>query len=226
MAGFTGFWEAATAFPAVLFGFALVVVAGYWLAVLLGGVGLPGTDAPHGGEGVGSGESGGTGGTGDTGDAAGLRGGLAALGLGGVPVTVTGSLLVAIAWFTSLSGAALFDALWLRVLTLPAALVAAWLGTRLLVAPLRRLAPGEPGISRADFVGRVCTIRTGRVDTGFGQAEVAADDGSTAVVQVRAEGTDAARLMSGSTGLLYDYDPEGEFFRVAPFRLAAPDAGP
>ncbi|MBW1603065.1 DUF1449 family protein [Streptomyces sp. JJ66] len=223
MAGFGGFWDAALAFPAVLFGFALVVVVGYWLAVLLGGAEIPGTDAYEGGEGVGTG---GFGDTGETGDAAGFSGGLAALGLGGVPVTVVISLLVAIAWFTSLSGTALFDAAWLRVLTLPVALLAAWAGTRLLIIPLRRLAPGEVGISRADFVGRVGTIRTGRVGPGFGQAEVAAEDGSTAVVQVRAEGADAAGLKLGSSALLYDYDTEGEFFRVAPFGLGPPDTGP
>ncbi|GAA4678890.1 hypothetical protein GCM10023347_36740 [Streptomyces chumphonensis] len=211
MAGSAGFLDAALAFPAVLFGFALVVVVGYWLAVLLGGAGVPGVDAAEGGEGIGSG---------DIGHSTGFAGGLAVLGLGGAPVAVVLSLLIAIAWFVSLSGTALFAASWQRLLVLPVALLAAWAGTRVLVVPLRRLAPGERGVNRDDFVGRVCTIRTGRVGPGFGQAEVAAEDGSTAVVQVRAEATDAARLMLGSTALIYDYDAEAEFFRVAPFDLA------
>jgi hypothetical protein len=72
--------------------------------------------------------------------------------------------------------------------------------------------------SRQDFVGMTCTVRTGRVDARFGQAEVAARDGSTAVVQVRALGAkDEKPLAAGSTGLLYAYDETGEFFWVAPF---------
>ncbi|MEE1928238.1 DUF1449 domain-containing protein [Streptomyces sp. TRM 70351] len=215
MEGFHGFLDAALAFPAVLFGFALVVVAVYWCAVLLGGAVIPGAEAPHGGEGVGSGGSG----------AHGAGTGLAAFGLGGVPVTVVLSLLTAIAWFVSLAGTALFAGALPRLLTLPCALAAAWWGTRLLLRPLRRLTPAEEDIARSDFTGRVCTIRTGRVGPGFGQAEVAASDGSTALVQVRAAGTDAARLMAGSTALLYHYDAEGEFFHVAPFD-PGPDPGP
>ncbi|WP_219091925.1 OB-fold-containig protein [Streptomyces sp. JJ38] len=211
-----GFLDAASAFPAALFGLALVVVVGYWLAVLLGGWGVPGVGATEGGDGADSG---------DAGHGVGIAGVFAAFGLGGVPVTVTLSLLIVIAWFMSLSGTALFDALWLRVLVLPVAVFLAWAGTRLLIAPLRHLTPREEGVDRADLVGRVCTIRTGHVSARFGQAEVAAEDGSTAVVQVRADGTDAARLMLGSTALVFDYDAEGEFFRVAPFE-STPGAGP
>ncbi|MGW0395072.1 hypothetical protein ACWDYJ_30200 [Streptomyces sp. NPDC003042] len=58
--------------------------------------------------------------------------------------------------------------------------------TRLLVRLLARSAaklfPDEPGPSRLDFVGLTCVIRMGRVDAGFGQAEVTAVDGSSALV--------------------------------------------
>lgn len=198
------FLDAALAFPAVLFSFALVVVAVYWLIVLVGGAEV---DALDGGEGVDSGAS-----------AGGGAGVFAAFGLGGVPVTVVLSLLTVVAWFVSLTGAALFGNPTLRLLVLPVALVAAWAVTGALVRPLRRLAPAEQGISRSDFVGRVCVVRTGRVDSDFGQAEVTADDGSSAVVQVRTDDADATgNLTSGSTALIFDYDAEGEFFRVAPF---------
>lgn len=200
-----GFLSAALAFPAVLFSFALVVVIAYWLIVLVGGAEV---DALDGGEGVDPGAS-----------AGGGAGVFAAFGLGGVPVTVVLSLLTVVAWFVSLTGAALFGNPTLRLLVLPVALVAAWAVTGALVRPLRRLAPAEQGISRSDFVGRVCTIRTGRVDMSFGQAEVAADDGSTALVQVRNDDSTAG-LTLGSSALIFDYDAEGEFFRVAPFDAA------
>jgi hypothetical protein len=72
--------------------------------------------------------------------------------------------------------------------------------------------------SRADFVGRTCVIRTGRVTGAFGQAEVHAEDGSSAIVQVRQAGTDD--LHAGVVALLYEYDPAGEFFWVIPFDIA------
>ncbi|MCU7722277.1 hypothetical protein ODJ79_00960 [Actinoplanes sp. KI2] len=83
-----------------------------------------------------------------------------------------------------------------------------------LIGLLRPTAPD----SLADFVGRTCVIRTGRVTRTFGQAEVHADDGSSAIVQVRQAGADD--LHAGVVALLYEYDPEGAFFWAIPFDIA------
>ncbi|WP_406511181.1 hypothetical protein OG851_01035 [Streptomyces sp. NBC_00161] len=190
------FLVAALGFPAALFSAALIVVVGYWLLVLFGAAEH---DGFHGHA---------------HGDAA---------GAGGVPVAVVASLMIAISWFTSLTGSVLVRRLetpgavrsGLDVAVLAAALLLAWGVTRLLVRRLRGLFPDLPPPSRLDFVGLTCTIRTGSVSTTFGQAEVAAADGSTAVVQVRQHGQD--ELRSGSTALLYAFDEDGEFFWVAPF---------
>lgn len=197
MGDFAAFTRAALAFPAVFFTFALLVVAAYWLLVLLGGAGV---DILDGGEGVDG-----------------------SVGTAGLPVTVTLSLGVLIAWAVSLAGAALTESLPLRAAALALALFAAWAGTRVAVRLARRLLPPERVASRGDFVGRVCVIRTGRVSSDFGQAEVRADDGSTAVVQVRTEETG---LTAGSSALIFDYDADGEFFRVAPFDAALDPYGP
>ncbi|GHF51666.1 hypothetical protein GCM10018790_31940 [Kitasatospora xanthocidica] len=270
MAGVGGFFAAALAFPTALFSFALVVVVGYWLLMLLGGLGF---DALHGGHGVGRhldaghighvGHAGhvgqvghvghgagghgvgghvahgapgghGTDGHGAGGNAGGGHGGNGshtgaghhggvpdALGLGGVPVTVAVSLLVAIAWFVSLAGTVLTSGAPARGGVFAVALVAAWAGTRVLVKPLRRLFPEDRPITRGDFVGRVCVIRTGRVTADFGQAEVTAEDGSTATVQVRTP-TPEPELKAGRTALIYDYDADGEHFLVAPFDPSPP----
>ncbi|GAA3182111.1 MULTISPECIES: hypothetical protein [Streptomyces] len=185
------FLRAALAFPAALFSFALMVVAVYWLLVLLGGVGVHILD-------------GGEGGHAGTDDPTGA----------GLPVTVSLSLGLILAWLVCLAGAALTPEGPVRAATLAAALVVAWAGVRLAGRLARRLLPPEKVASRDDFIGRVCTVRTGRVAADFGQAEVRADDGSTAVVQVR---TDESGLVAGSTALIYAYDADGEFFRVAPF---------
>lgn len=198
------FLHATATFPTVLFSVALVVVVGFWLLVLLGAADHDSFDADV-----------------DT----------DALSLGGVPVSVSASLLIVLSWFLSVTGSILLartgwsDALLhlLGAVLLFASPAASWRLTRALVRPLAKLFPDEPGPSRQDFVGLTCTIRTGRVDGGFGQAEVAARDGSTAVVQVRQ--IDAAPLTLGSTGLLYAYDDAGEFFWVAPFDAALDPRG-
>lgn len=211
------FVRTALAFPTVLFSFALLVVIGFWLLALMGGVSAHG-HAGHGGHG-GHGETG----SHHDGHGHGGEGLLAAAGLDGVPVTVVLSLLTAVAWFVSLAGSALLDGagahgpvrVLLAIVVLAVALVGSWSVTWLLVRPLRRLFPEVRPLSRQDFVGSLCVIRTGRVGTDFGQAEVTAPDGSSAVVQVRQTGEDT--FASGSTALLYEYEPAGEFFWVAPF---------
>lgn len=200
------FLRAALEFPAVLFGSAVLVVIGYWLFVLVGGVGV---DTLDGGEGIGTVTPGTPG-----------AGAWAVWGLHRTPLPVVLSLLISIAWFLSLVVTVMLPGTVLRAAALPLVVAGAWAATRLVVRPLRRLSAREVGVSHAEFVGRVCVVRTGRVDTGFGQAEVAAPDGATALVQVRADAPLAAGLGAGSTALIYAHDAEGGFFRVAPYDAA------
>jgi hypothetical protein len=192
-----GFVEAAVSFPTVVFTPLLVVVIGYWVVVIVGGAD-PDADG-------GSGEAG--------------HGPLAFVGLSGVPISVVFSLLVLFAWFGSLAGAELLAVpLWI---VLVAAIVVAFIVTRFLVVLLARVWPHGPAASRADFLGLTCVIRTGTVTRTFGQAEVHAPDGSSAIIQVRQTGAD--RLTAGSRALLYDVDTDGEFFWVVPADIALPE---
>lgn len=183
-----------TAFLSVL----LVVVVLYWLLAAVGVL------------------------DGDGAEVGGFEGALAGLGLDGVPATVVLSLLTAFSWFACLGGSVLLDGfdlsspatIALGAVVLLVALVVGVLLTRLLAWPLRKLFPNPRQASRNDFVGRPCVIRTGTVTQTFGQAEVTASDGSSAVVQVRQAGQDL--LVAGSTALIFDYDGDGEFFWVAP----------
>lgn len=207
------FFDVAFRFPAALFTFLLVVVIGYWLLVLFGAVELDTGSAL---------ESLGADGDAGAGAGAGLAGILAGLGLGGMPVSVALSLLVAAGWFASLAGGVLLGSLdvdtWalvgLSIVVLAAAAVIAWLIAWLLMLPLRYFFPLGPQSSRHDFVGSVCVIRTRTVTVDFGQAEVTAADGSSAVIQVRKAGDDPLR--AGGRAVIYDYDAKGEFFWVAP----------
>lgn len=203
------FLAAVLGFPTVLFTFSLVVVVAYWVLVLVGGMGLDALDGdvPDGG------------GPSDSG----FAGFLGGIGLGGVPVTVVVSLMIAVAWFLSLSGTALTSGFglstpWIAAISLgvlAAALVGAWLVTSFVVMGLRKALPDARESSIRDFVGRVCVIRTGSVTSDFGQAEITSDDGSASVIQVRQYGDDP--LVSGSTALVYSYDDDGDFFWVSAY---------
>jgi hypothetical protein len=134
------------------------------------------------------------------------------------------SLFTALAWFVGLAGTVLLRRDDLTgavpaIAVLAAALVASALVTRLLMRPLRYMIPEEVLPSRKDFVGRMCVIRTSRVDLTFGQAEVRAADGSAAVIQVRRHGNQPGEeiLKAGSSALIFDYDADGQFFWVMPY---------
>lgn len=206
------FIQASLGFPAVIFTFALIVVIGFWILTLFGGADPDILDADVTDVGT---------------DGGAATGPFAALGLAHVPATVVVSLLITFTWFASLAGTVLLSSLdiptpvvvLLGVGILLAALVVAWALTRALIAPLRRVFRPEVPASRNDFVGRVCVIRTGSVTHDFGQAEVAADDGSTAIVQVRVPeeiAHDPEDFRSGRKALIFDYDAAGEVFLVAP----------
>ncbi len=206
------FFDAVIRFPTVLFSVLLIATVAFWLLVVLSGLGA---DIFDGDVDVSDGA--------ESAMPAGFAGFMASIGLGGVPVSVPLSLLIAVGWFVSLAANALIDGLAatgpvaaaLGVAVLVVALVCGWLVTRVLVAPLRRLFPEENVPTRRDFVGRTCVIRTGRVGRDFGQAEVTAADGSSAIVQVRQTGEDPLR--AGSTALIFEYDADGEFFWVMPY---------
>ncbi|WP_406393851.1 hypothetical protein [Streptomyces sp. NBC_00887] len=196
--------SAALTFPAVVLGAALVVVVCFWLLVLVGATGTDSFDSDLDAD---------------------------AAGVGGVPVAVSASLAVVIAWFTGLTGSVLVQRSGvtgtarslLHVAVLAGALLLAWGVVRMLVRHFRRYFPAEPPPSRQDFLGQVCTIRTGSVGADFGQAEVSAADGSTTIVQVRQPVPSSGPgevLAAGSTGLLHAYDAEGEFFRVSAYDAA------
>ncbi|WP_405973231.1 hypothetical protein OG496_30810 [Streptomyces sp. NBC_00988] len=206
------FFAAATGFPTVVFTAALTVVVLFWLLVALGAADAHGHAHAH----------------------LNSRAHGDGWGLGGVPVTLAFSLFTAVGWLISYCASVLLVpsgpvGVLVGAVVLTGTVYVSWQATKLFVRPLHRLFPDEHGPSRLDFVGLTCTIRTGRVDAGFGQAEVRSADGSAAVVQVRQTGDDSGEgvLASGSTGLLYAYDETGEFFWVAPYDSALdPRTGP
>ncbi len=142
----------------------------------------------------------------------------------GVVTSAAVSLFILLTWFGGLVGTVLAHRHHVAG-PVPAAgvlagsLVLSALVTRLALRPLRYLVPDERVPSRHDFVGRMCVIRTRRVDLTFGQADVRAADGAAAVIQVRQQRNQPgeAPLERGSTALIFDYDAVGQFFWVMPY---------
>jgi hypothetical protein len=127
-----------------------------------------------------------------------------------LPISI--SLFVVVTWFAALVGSVLTPEGSLRYAVLAGALLVGALLTKILLIPVRNWTRPEKPASRNDFVGRTAIVRTSRVTENYGQAEVTADDGGTAVIQVRA--ATSTRLTAGQTALIFDYDAEAEFFWV------------
>lgn len=195
------FVDAALSVPTVIFTVALVVAGLYWVATVVGGFDADGIDALDGAEGAADGV-------------------LDVLGLTTVPPAVALSLVVAFSWFASLTSHVLLHpsgvtgaaGALLAVVMVVGALVVGTLAASLLARPLARIyQTGSPN-QLADFVGRTCVIRTGRVDHEFGQAEVTDDEGATLLIEVRCSGPDL--LHRGDHALIYHFDPAGGLFEV------------
>ena len=148
---------------------------------------------------------------------------LGAFGLVGVPLTMVLSLLVLFGWLLSFGGTSLLAKVGIGVLatgglTLLAGVsvlaAAVFLGlalTSVAVRPLKPLFQVHRAPARHDWVGSVCTVRTGTVDAEFGQAEID-DGGAGLLLDVRCP--EPNELRRGSPALIYDYDAEREVYLV------------
>jgi hypothetical protein len=188
-------------FPTVVFTIALGIVLVYWLFVLIGALDI---DLLGGGEGhvdvdldldV---------------DASGHG-----LGLGDVPVTISVSLIALLAWVTSLlaSHYLVTGGGWPTVLVLVAAVVIALPVAALLIRPIAPVFAIREGKYNADYVGHACTITTGRVDDGFGQATIE-DGGTVLIIAVRCD--QPGKLARGDRALIIEFDRERQAYVVEP----------
>lgn len=210
----------ALSFPAVLFTVLLGAAVVYWLSVILGALDIDvfgGSDVDVDGA-VDAGGADGGAAEANAGDAGGSAGLLSALGLNRVPLTVSISLLALFAWVICVLLAYYLGGLghllpgWLLG-------IAILVGSFLLALPLASLAcrPLAPlfdvpqAKSRADYVGQVCTVTTGRVDAKFGQARIE-DEGNVLLVQVRCDRDN--EFTRNAQALIIDYDDARQAFVI------------
>jgi len=229
--------SAFVAYPTVVFTALLGLALVYWVFVILGALDIDmfdadgifdGADALDGADGALDGVDGALDGAdgalegADALDAVegadGATGLLHALNLRRAPITVTFSLIALFGFIFSYLAMA-------YIAPLLGAVVPTWVfgsgvlvGAFLLSLPLTSIAtkPLEPifktvsAKGRRDYVGSVVRIRTGRVDDGFGQADLS-DGGSHMVIPVR---IDTSTLKRGDDALIIDYDSEREAYIV------------
>ncbi len=221
--------EASLRFPTVVFSVGLCVALIYWVFVMLGAL-----DFDHGGhadvsgaaKGVGDALTGGAKGGAEAlkgvkvdadghGDGGGV---LAALGLDEVPITISLSAVFLVCWPLSLLAMhyapdLVGTASWVAPAVLPATLIVGLPLAGLLVRPLNGVFALREGKSNRDYIGHTCTITTGHVDDGFGQATVE-DGGTVLVIPVRCDR--AGALARNDRALIIDFDPERQAYLVEP----------
>lgn len=198
-------------YPTVLFTVLLLVLALYWLFAILGMVDIDvldldmdvDTDV-------------------DLDGLAGLAGLLVTLGLTGVPVTVVITLLSLLAWLISYFAVHLFF-FWdsgtlmsylVGTAVVPVAVALSIPVTAQLIKPLKPLfkkaylPPPEKVL-----LGRVCAVRSTRVDERFGEASVDLD-GASLILRIRASAD--KNLKKGDAIVLIEHRPDDNTYWVVP----------
>jgi hypothetical protein len=145
---------------------------------------------------------------------------LEVLGFGGVPVTVSVSFVVFLSWLLSLAFAHPAKN---ALSALPGALVSGGLATLclavglilagLVVRPLRPMFATQQAPRRAELLGRVCVVSSGRVDGKFGNATIE-DGGAGLILHVVCD--KANELKRGEQALILAYDATRDAYEVEP----------
>jgi hypothetical protein len=240
-------------FPLAVFTGLLALVLIYWLLVILGALDvevldLRGVDEVFDGmldaAGIEGGVEGGVegggidGGSAEGGEAAqsgprSVAGVLDALGLSGVPLTISLSAVTFYAWLLTLLGMLALRALLPSMAGEPllgglvaalafalALVVAGWT----VVRPLRPAFVTAQAPRRHEAVGRACTILSARVDQRTGRAEIE-DGGAGLLAEVRC--FEPNQLTRGSRAVVFHYDRAAELYHVVPADpLLEPAGGP
>lgn len=232
-----GFLGEILSLPTGIYTVLLTVATTYWLAVILGGLDIDilGGGPIDGIDGAADALDGGADGDLDVGDG-GFLGLLSTVGLRGVPLTFSLSVLILWSWalcwlgmhyLAPIAPAAL--PVWLVSLVIFAvSFLVGVLGASVSVRPFQRVFKTHQAPPKLAFIGRPCTITTATVDAKFGQA-LCEDGGAGLVISVRYEGK--ATLTKGRRALLVDYDPARDVFTVEPLEAMGdeppvPNAGP
>ncbi len=158
---------------------------------------------------------------GDVGDLDADPGGLfESLGLAGIPLAVTATLVSLFAWFSSLVLMSLVGDRSTAVLVgigfvvLVVALGIGFIAASFFSRPMSRIFNATGSRRRGDLSGQLCTVTTLKVTEDFGQAEVADASGGSHLVQIRCG--DDNNLTAGDQALIFGLDTATDAYLVSP----------
>jgi hypothetical protein len=139
-----------------------------------------------------------------------LEGGLHALGVTGIPLTMFAGVSSIFAWLLSFAGMKFLPDLTLVKIGvgLGAAVLGLAIGSRA-VRPFRSFFTTAPAPTRKQLVGKICTIRSLQVSDDLGTAEI-----GDLVAEVRCFRDN--QLTVGSKAIVYDYDSQQGLYHVGP----------
>ncbi len=145
---------------------------------------------------------------------------LSSIGLAGVPIAVSATLISLFAWFASVVMTELLDdggdgivAVY-AVIVIVLALIVGVVAAGVIGRPVGRAFNATQNRRRGDLLGRACTITTLKVTDSFGQAEVPDPDGGTLLVQVRS--LKPTTLTAGDPALIFERDSDSDAYYVTP----------
>lgn len=139
-----------------------------------------------------------------------LEGGLQAIGVTGIPITIFAGVSCTFAWLLSIAGMKFLpDAALVKIgVGLGAAILGMLLGSRA-VRPFRGIFVTADGPHRKQLVGKICTVRSLQVDDNRGTAEI-----GDFIAEVRCFRENTLTL--GSKAIVYDYDMDKGIYHVGP----------
>lgn len=192
------FVEVATEFPTVLFTVALVGSFLFFALTSLLGFGAEGfdIDAELGGDGL-----------------------FSNLGLAGIPVALTATLVSLFSWFASFLAMTLIGDRWsslviiIGIVVIVLSIVVGTIAASIVSQPVGRVFAAGAGRKRGDLAGQLCTITTLKVTDVFGQAEVTDPAGGSLLIQVRCAADN--ELTSGDQALIFGHDTDADTYMVS-----------
>lgn len=195
----SAFLSAALSFPTVVYTVLLVVSLLYALATMLGALDIEALDGVLGVDEIEGGA---------------VSHSLEALGIAGIPFGIFAGVASLFAWTTSFVAARFLpDLVAMDLLILGGAGIVGIAAAAAALRPLRRIFNTPEVMQKKEIVGKVCTIRSLRVNEQAGTAEV--EDGAAGIIaEVRCFRENELTL--GSKAVVYDYDSERGVYHVGP----------
>ncbi len=142
------------------------------------------------------------------------------LGLAGLPIALTATLISLFSWFASFLLMAIIGdrdntlLIVVSIVVIVVSLVVGVIGASIVGRPVGKAFAAGAGRSRGDLAGQLCVITTLKVTDSFGQAEVADPGGGTLLVPVRC--TSENELTAGDQALIFGHDTDSDTYLVSP----------